>query len=143
MIFAPKWSRLSGNIKLVLSKKQISELEKLRRELKIHHEPFFLAVSASSEFGKKIIEQDYNYLKSQHPEMPEKKLLAFLLKNEGHSMELLQSSGGAGEQQIETLLNDIRNLRDLCNLVVFLEHKAQPVNEDEVSRGIEFIIKNG
>lgn len=143
MMFSPKWSKLSANIKLVLSEKEISELEKLRKELKISHEPFFLAVSASSEFGKRIIEQDYRYLKTQYPEMSEKKILSFLLKNEGHAMELLRESGQSGDANIENLMRDIKNVRDLCNMIIFLEHKAQPVNDDEVSRGIEFIIKKG
>jgi hypothetical protein len=144
MIFAPKWSKMLENIDSILSKKQIGELENLRNEFDIPHDVFSLAVSASSEFGKIIIERDYKNLKKEFPDAPEKKILTALLNYENHAMEMSGSTEQMTDKQIEMAMDNINTLDDLRNFITELEHREQPLYyEGKIGAKIESIIEKG
>lgn len=141
MLLAPKWSKLTKMHK-ILNKKQVSKLEQLRQELNFPHETFCFVVSASSEFGKIIIEMDYQYLKKKYPHAPEKEVLAELLNYENDAMRASGSTEEMTEDQIKIAMNSINNFDDLCNFIIGLEHKEQPqYYSNPVGSQIESIIR--
>ena len=143
MISTPQWSKMLPNIDLILSKRQIRELENLRNEFDIPHDVFSLGVSASSEFGKIIIERDYKNLKNEFPHAPEKQILTALLNYENHAMEISGSTEQMTDKQIDMAMDNINTLDDLCNFITELEHREQPLYyEGEIGEKIESIIKN-
>src|SRR5271157_5242791 len=101
MPFVPKWVKFAINIKLVLNRRQIHELEKLRQQFDLPHETFYLGVLASSEFGKIIIERDYRNIKKKHPNLSEEEILTFLLKYENQYMEQSGCTEIMTDEQVE------------------------------------------
>jgi hypothetical protein len=140
MLFTPKWAELSGSMH-ILNRRQLSKLEKLRQEFDLPHETFGLVITASSEFGKIIMERDYHNLKKKYPNLSEKEILTSLLKYENQCMEQSGSSEVMTDEQVELAMIDINNFDALCNFIIELEHKEQPqYYKNEIGSKIESII---
>lgn len=144
MFFAPAWSKKFKNIELILNTKQIKELEILRKKYNIPHDAYSFAVESSSELGKIIIRRDYKKFNEQYPDLSEKQILTALLQYENHFMELSGSTELMTEEQITNAMSRINSLDDLCDFVVELEHRENPMFYDhEITDQIESIVRNG
>ena len=143
MLFAPAWLKMIHGMELILNNKQIRELEILRKELDFPHDLFSRAVSASSEFGKIIIERDYKRLKKQYPNMSEKQILTAMLQHENQVMEASGSKEVMTEMKITKAMSKINSLEDYCDFVVEIKHREQPMYyNNEICARIESIIKS-
>jgi hypothetical protein len=142
-LFAPKWVKNMPECADFLNVEQCSKLETLRKEFDFPYDVFSLAVSASSEYGKIIIERDYKRIKKQYPNISEKQILTAMLQHENQVMEASGSKEVMTEMQITKAMSKINSLEDFCDFVVAIEHREQPMYyKNEICARIESIIKS-
>jgi hypothetical protein len=75
----PGWARRVGYLEL--TRKQIRRLEAIRLKIGVSDEVFLLQLAADPEGTKRLQRFIYGWLKRKTPEMPERLLLAKLVRN--------------------------------------------------------------
>ncbi len=75
----PSWARRVGYLEL--TRKQIRRLEAIRLEIGVSDQVFLLQIAADPEGTKRLQRFIYGWLKRKAPEMPERLLLARLVRN--------------------------------------------------------------
>jgi hypothetical protein len=75
----PGWARRVGYLEL--TRNQIGRLEAIRRRIDVSDEVFLLQIASDPEGTKRLQRFIYHWLQRKTPEMPERLLLAKLVKN--------------------------------------------------------------
>lgn len=118
MLLKPKWfSMLPPNLRP--EKKQMNELEKLRTMYSIPHDALATRIISSPAITRKILNQTYDYLKIQYPELSEKELLKKVLI----SRTTTPPGYGIAEKEIDQAIENINSFDDLYKFIISLDEQ--------------------
>ena len=113
---------------IFLSKEQILQLERMRKQIQMDNNSFAFAISGRPAITKQIQCNLYQKLKNIHPDWAEKRLLAAVLISRLQALRKTGDDWLNTEEEFGGVIERVSNLNDLCTEIIKHDKECEGVD---------------